>query len=149
MCIYFYKQKHFVCVVFVCVIRCSSLTCSGTAVSTTSDPSWTPTSKTTLLERWHTSIHNIYLIVFSQKITNPHFNIYKITLNINIVSVISNLQGAHSLSEVVHGPLGWGRPTGPHPGSHEGKVLHTSSLVCPLGLISKTWRNSQTEGWKE
>lgn len=31
-----------------------------------------------------------------------------------------SLQGTDPMSEVVHGPLGRGHPTGPHPGGHEG-----------------------------
>ena len=47
------------CGYFHALCRFSSSTCSGTAVSTTSDRSWTPTFRTTSLERSLTSIkHN-------------------------------------------------------------------------------------------
>ena len=142
----------------VCVFRCLSLTCSGTAVSTTSDLLWTPTSKTTLLELWHTSTTK-----FTELIWNRHIYLHLRVLQSHTWCWLTwfqstSLQRADSMSEVVHGPLGWGRPTRPHPGSHEGKVSHAFPVLqfqsgiikltwlLQQGYICKAWGNGQTEG---
>lgn len=66
---------------YKCVFRCSSLTCSGTAISTTSDLWWTPTSKTTLLELWHTS--KTFYSVISRKLDNQNLYAYIVRCDID------------------------------------------------------------------